>query len=264
MTPNVLSIAGSDPSGGAGIQADLKTFGALGAYGMAALTALTVQNTQGVQQVMPLPPAFVRAQVAAVFADIEVHAAKIGMVGSPEVAEAVAACFATHPDLPLVVDPVLASTSGHSLGSGEVAAALLRHLAPVAVLLTPNLGEAAVLTGKAVPTSLADRERAGRALVERGARAVLVKGGHLAGDATDVLCTADGCWRFGGRRVATRNTHGTGCTLSSAIAVYLAGGASLKEAIRRAKRYLEGALSGADGLQVGSGPGPLDHFHGSR
>lgn len=265
MIPNVLSIAGSDPSGGAGIQADLKTFGALGCYGMAALTALTAQNTQGVDAILPVPPDFLRAQIEAVFADIRVHAVKIGMVGAPEAAAVIAASLRAGPSLPVVVDPVLASTSGHALGSADVAAAILRDLAPIATLLTPNLGEAGALLGTAAPQNLDEMKQAGRALVAKGARAVLVKGGHLAGDQSiDVLCTAATCVEFPGPRIATRNTHGTGCTLSSAIACFLAQGVMVEDAIRRAKRYLEGALAASAELDVGAGHGPLEHFHCHR
>ena len=264
VIPNVLSIAGSDPSGGAGIQADLKTFGALGCFGMAAITALTAQNTQGVAGIFTVPPAFVAAQIETLFADIRIDAIKIGMLGSPEIVAAVAACLRARPDVPVVVDPVLASTSGHALGSAEVGAAILRDLAPRATLLTPNLGEAAALSGRAMATGLADMEETGRALVSAGGRAVLVKGGHLDGDATDVLYTADGCDAIPGRRIATRNTHGTGCTLSSAIAALLAQGAPLPDAVRRAKSWLEGALASADRLDVGHGHGPVDHFHALR
>lgn len=264
VIPNVLSIAGSDPSGGAGIQADLKTFGALGCHGMAAITALTAQNTQGVAGIFTVPPAFVAAQIETLFDDIRIDAIKIGMLGAPEIVAAVAACLRERPEIPAVVDPVLAATSGHALGSAEVGAAILRDLAPHATLLTPNLGEAAALSGRAVAASLVEMEETGRALVSAGVRAVLVKGGHLDGDATDILCTADGCTPFAGRRIATRNTHGTGCTLSSAIAALLAQGAPLPEAVRRAKSWLEGALAAADGLDVGTGHGPVHHFHAFR
>ncbi len=265
MIPNVLSIAGSDPSGGAGIQADLKTFGALGCYGMAAITALTAQNTLGVSGIVPVTPEFVVAQIEAIFADIRVDAIKIGMVGSTTIAEALAGILAKHPKIPVVVDPVLAATSGDALGDADVGAAILRHLGPHATLLTPNLGEAAALAGQPLAESIAAMEKTGRALVAKGVRAALVKGGHLSGeDTTDVLCTTEGCTHFDGRRIATRNTHGTGCTLSSAIVTFLARGTSLPEAIVQAKRWLEAALAGADALNVGSGHGPVDHFHGLR
>ena len=263
--PNLLSIAGSDPSGGAGIQADLKTFGALGCFGMAVLTALTAQNTRGVGTIVTLDPAFVVAQTEALFEDIHIDAIKIGMVATPQIATALGTILSRHSAVPIVVDPVLASTSGHALGSASVGAAILTHLAPIAVLLTPNLGEAASLSGRPVPRSVADMADTGRALLDKGARAVLVKGGHLDGDeAIDVLCTPDGVGHFAGRRIATRNTHGTGCTLSSAIAAFLGRGHALPDAITEAKTYLETALAAGNALDVGHGCGPVDHFHALR
>ena len=263
MIVNVLSIAGSDPSGGAGIQADLKTFGALGGYGMAAITALTAQNTFGVFGIMPVAPEFVAAQVETIFADIRVDAIKIGMVGSAAVAETLGWLLAAHPTIPVVVDPVLAATSGDALAARDVGAATMRHLAPRATLLTPNLDEAAALADRTVATDVAAMEETGRALLTQGAKAVLVKGGHLAGvEAVDVLCTAAGCTRFAGPRIVTKNTHGTGCTLSAAIAVFLAQGLDLGEAIAQAKSWLATALANADALDVGGGHGPVDHFHG--
>ena len=267
--PNVLSVAGSDPSGGAGIQADLKTFGALGCFGMAALTALTAQNTRGVGAIVTLAPDFVVAQIKAIFDDIRIDAMKIGMVATPQIAaglgEVLGELRARYGDIPIVVDPVLASTSGHALGSAAVGEALVAHVMPHAALLTPNLGEAAALSGRPLATCVEDMRETGVALVARGARAVLVKGGHLdGGDAIDVLCIGDTYEVFTGRRIATRNTHGTGCTLSSAIAAHLARGASLACAIRDAKAYLEAALAAGASLDVGGGCGPVDHFHSLR
>ena len=267
--PNVLSVAGSDPSGGAGIQADLKTFGALGCFGMAALTALTAQNTRGVGAIVTLAPDFVAAQVEAIFDDIRVDAMKIGMIATPRIAaalgEALGRVRARYGKISIVVDPVLASTSGHALGSAAVGEAILAHLMPHAALLTPNLGEAAALSGRPLATSVEDMRETGVALVARGAQAVLVKGGHLeGGEAIDVLCVGEAWEVFTGRRIATRNTHGTGCTLSSAIAAHLARGASLAGAIHDAKAYLEAALVAGTSLEVGGGCGPVDHFHGLR
>ena len=265
MIPNVLAIAGSDPGGGAGIQADLKTFGALGCYGMAAVTAVTVQNTLEVRDILALDASFVVAQVEAVLADIRVDAIKVGMVATPEIAEALADCLLRHPGIPVVLDPVLASTSGYALGGGDVARVMRETLAPLAAVMTPNIGEAAALAGRALATSEADMEETARALVALGARAVLVKGGHLDGrEAVDVLCTAEVTLHFAAPRVATRNTHGTGCTLSSAIAAFLASGLPLSDAVSRAKVYVSGAISAADELSVGHGPGPLHHFHTLR
>ena len=263
MIVNVLSIAGSDPSGGAGIQADLKTFGALGGYGMAAITALTAQNTRGVFGIVPVAPEFVAAQVEAILADIRVDAIKIGMVGSAAVAETLGRLLVAHPTIPVVVDPVLAATSGDALAARDVGAATMRHLAPRATLLTPNLDEAAALADLSVAADVAAMENTGRALLTQGANAVLVKGGHLASfEAIDVLCTAMGCKRFAGPRIATKNTHGTGCTLSAAVALFLAQRLDLPEAIAHAKAWLEAALASADALTVGGGHGPVDHFHG--
>ena len=262
MIPNLLSIAGSDPSGGAGIQADLKTFAALGCYGMAALTALTAQNTRGVAAVHVPPPDFLEAQLEAVFADVAVAAVKIGMLASGDLVRVVARCLAARPGLPVVLDPVLVATSGDSLGSPDVVDAILSHLLPLATLVTPNLPEAARLGGVAAPEDEDGMRTAAAALQARGARAVLVKGGHLAGaEAVDLLAEPDGIAFFTGPRIATRNTHGTGCTLSSAIACYLAKGLPLADAVAAAKSYLTGAITESASLAVGGGHGPVHHFH---
>ena len=265
MIANVLSIAGSDPSGGAGVQADLKTFAALGCYGMAALTALTAQNTRGVTDVVILEPDFVAAQIDAVFADIRVDAVKIGMMANAAVVAAVADRL-KHWGAPLVVlDPVLVATSGDSLGADDVVEALIARLFPLATLVTPNLPETARLTDSPPPASLDAMTAAAQRLRAIGARAALVKGGHAAaGDsaqACDVLATADGAAVFCAPWIVTPNTHGTGCTLSSAIAARLAQGAPLPRAVEEAKAYLTGALAAADRLQVGGGHGPVHHFH---
>ncbi|WP_246725387.1 bifunctional hydroxymethylpyrimidine kinase/phosphomethylpyrimidine kinase [Beijerinckia sp. L45] len=263
--PNVLSIAGSDPGGCAGIQADLKTFAALGCHGMAALTALTAQNTLGVSAVHMVPPDFVGEQIAMIFADIEVAAVKIGMLGSPEIVEAVAAVLASHPGVPIVLDPVLVATSGAVLGSDAVIAAMRQHLFPLAILVTPNLAEAARLGDITVTPSRAAMESVAATLRAGGAAAWLIKGGHGATDRSDdVLFDGEAFTWFSAKRIDTRNTHGTGCTLSSAIAAYLAKGLPLVEAVREAKAYLTAALAGADALNVGTGPGPVDHFFACR
>ena len=262
--PNVLSIAGSDPSGGAGVQADLKTFGALGCHGMAALTALTAQNTRGVSAVHYPPADFVVAQIAMVFADVEVAAVKIGMLGSPEIVEAVAAELGRqrreHGERPIVLDPVLVATSGAVLGSDAVVAAMRRHLFPLATIITPNLAE----TERLADMPVGSREamvRAALRLFDQGEAAWLVKGGHADGaSANDLLVDGTGQHWFSAPRINTRNTHGTGCTLSSAIAAYLARGEAMAPAVRHAKAYLTQALRGADALDVGAGPGPVDHF----
>ena len=262
MIPNVLSIAGSDPSGGAGIQADIKTFSALGCYGMAALTALTAQNTRGVTAVHVPPAAFLGAQLDAVFADVDVAAVKIGMLATGEIARTVAARLALYPKIPVVLDPVLVATSGDSLGDPDVVEALREHLLPLATVITPNLAEAARLA----ELPLSEDEDAMRATAEelhrRGARAVLIKGGHLAGgDAVDLLSDGTEIQFFRAPRVETRNTHGTGCTLSSAIAAYLARGLGLADAVGAAKTYLTTAIAESGQLSVGSGHGPVHHLH---
>ena len=257
---NILSIAGSDPSGGAGIQADLKTIAALGCHGMAALTALTAQNTRGVTAVHLPPPAFVAEQIATVLADINVAAVKIGMLGSAAIVEAVAGALAGFAG-PVVLDPVLVATSGAALGDDGVIAAMRAHLFARATLVTPNLAEAARLAGVAALGNDAAIADAARQLRGAGFAAWLIKGGHGAGDtAVDLLLDAEGFARFASPRLPTRNTHGTGCTLSSAIAAGLAKGEPLRAAVAGAKRYLDAALAGADRLEVGHGPGPPDHF----
>ncbi|HYA79935.1 MAG TPA: bifunctional hydroxymethylpyrimidine kinase/phosphomethylpyrimidine kinase [Methylocystis sp.] len=256
----LLSIAGSDPSGGAGVQADLKTFAALGCYGMAAITALTVQNTQGVSRVEALAPDLVAGQIDAVFADIAVDAVKIGMLARRETAQAVASSLRRAAAQNVVLDPVLAATRGEPLDEIGLAETIMSELAPLAALLTPNLNEAAALTGTAPARSVADMERQAERLVEAGAKAALVTGGHLEGEPVDALFADGGVTLFPGARVATRNTHGTGCALSSAIAGNLALGFALAEAIARAKRWLEGALAAGAKTNLGAGAGPPDHF----
>ncbi len=261
MIPNVLSIAGSDPSGGAGIQADLKTFGALGCYGMAALTALTAQNTRGVSGVHIPPPEFVGQQIDAIFADVAVQAVKIGMLASPEIIKIVAQRLAHHRANNIVLDPVLVATSGDSLGGPGVVEAMRTHLFPLATLVTPNGPEAAAFLNRSEPKSIDDLQLAARDLYATGARAALVKGGHVAGaDAADALFDGRAMHMLSALRVETKNTHGTGCTLSSAIAAYLAKGLSLEQAVEAAKIYLTQALRHSDELRVGSGHGPVHHF----
>ncbi len=255
---NVLSIAGSDPSGGAGIQADLKTFAALGCYGMAAISALTVQNTQGVLAMHLVAPDILEAQIEAIFADIRVDAVKIGMLGSTENVAVVAAVLKRWKPVHVVLDPVLAATSGAALGSAGLAQALVHQLFPLATLVTPNLPEARLLAGRE-GTALELAE----ALYAAGGPALLVKGGHAEGaEACDWLVDGQGAARFCMPRLATRNTHGTGCTLASALAAALACGLSLRDAVAAARHHLQCALAGAEGLAVGAGTGhgPLNHF----
>jgi hydroxymethylpyrimidine/phosphomethylpyrimidine kinase len=264
MTPIAVTIAGSDSSGGAGIQADLKTFAALRVYGASVITALTAQNTRGVQAIHDVPADFVAAQIDSVFSDLTVGAVKIGMLSQVATIEAVAAGLARHAGtIPIVLDPVMVATSGDRLISEAAVEALRRHLLPLADLVTPNLPETATLIGE--PT--AETENAavaqGRRLLAIGARAVLVKGGHGEGEeSVDHLMSADGTLRrFAAPRVRTRNTHGTGCTLSSAVAAGLARGLPMVEAVAQAKRYVTAAIAGADGVAVGNGHGPVHHFH---
>ena len=260
--PNILSIAGSDPSGGAGIQADLKAIAANRAYGMAALTALTAQNTQGVSGVHLVPPDFVRQQIEAVFDDVRVHAVKIGMIASGDIARALAAALDARPDVPVVLDPVMVAKGGARLLGNDAVAALRAALLPRARVITPNLPEAAALLDAPLAANRAAMEAQARALLAEGPAAVLLKGGHLEGpDSPDLLATRDGLNWFEGQRRATANTHGTGCTLSAALAAQLGHGRPLKEAMAAAKTYTAGAIAGADALCVGHGHGPTHHFH---
>ncbi len=258
--PRLLSIAGSDPSGGAGAQADLKTFSAFGCYGMAVITALTAQNTRGVTASWPVAADIVAAQIAAVLTDIPPDAIKIGMIATSEIAAAVASALGSAPRN-VVLDPVLVPTQGVTLAAAGLERALLATLLPLARLVTPNIHEAAALTQTLPAEDVAAMAAQGRLLAEAGAKAVLVKGGDLSGEPVDVL-VADGETRiFHGRRIETRHTHGTGCALSSAIAAELAKGASLIDAVATSKIWLEGALEAAGALQLGDGRGPPHHFH---
>jgi hydroxymethylpyrimidine/phosphomethylpyrimidine kinase len=257
--PNVLSIAGVDPSGGAGIAADLKTFAALGAYGMTAVTAVTVQNTQGVRGFRLMEPDFVADQIDAVFEDIRVDAVKIGMVGSAAIAEAIAGALRRHGARHVVVDPVMVAKGGDPLLTADAVAAIRDRLVPLAELITPNLPEAAVLLGAPEPHDLDEMGAMARDLLRLGSASVLLKGGHLDGpDSADVYCDAETLNVLSAPRIATKNTHGTGCTLSSAIAALLPRHPR-RDAVRLAKDYVTGAIRGADRLDVGSGHGPLHH-----
>jgi hydroxymethylpyrimidine/phosphomethylpyrimidine kinase len=257
----ILSIAGSDPSGGAGVQGDIKTFSALGAYGMAAITALTAQNTLGVQGVRAVEPDFVAAQIDSVFADIKVDAVKIGMIGSVGNVAAIAAQLQRHRARNVVLDPVMVATGGHSLGGDELVAPIRERLFPLARLVTPNLIEAALLAGDRMPEGPGDMRALALKLHALGAPAVLVKGGHLAdGAAYDLLYDGAAFTEFSAPRIATRNTHGTGCLLSSAIAARLGQGAGLKQAVDDAKAFLSGALEAGRTFEIGAGHGPPYHF----
>ena len=253
--PVALSIAGSDPSGGACIQADLKTFNQFGVYGEAVVTLLTVQNTLRVDRVECLPASLVVEQIRAVLEDVPPAAAKTGALGNREIIEAVAE-VASGFAFPLVVDPVMISKHGAPLVAEEARAALRSALLPHAALVTPNLAEAAVLTGLAI-TDLEDMRSAAERICELGARAALVKGGHLQDRATDILCWAGGWREFTSPRIDTRHTHGTGCTYSAVIAAELAKGTPLEEAVSRAKRFITEAIRTSPGL--GRGFGPVNH-----
>ncbi|MGF1500444.1 MAG: bifunctional hydroxymethylpyrimidine kinase/phosphomethylpyrimidine kinase [Paracoccaceae bacterium] len=260
-TPIALSIAGSDPSGGAGIQADLKAISARGVYAAAAITVVTVQNTRGVSAVEALAPALVAAQIRTVLEDLEVGAVKIGALGSAPIVEAVAGALAGFAG-PVVLDPVMVAKSGDPLLGAEAVAALREHLLPRATLVTPNLPEAAALTGLAPAADEAEMAAQGAALCALGAGHALVKGGHGAGaESVDLLIGPDGQRRLTAPRLPTRHTHGTGCTLSAAIAADLAKGTDLAAAVAGAKTYLTGALAAADALGIGQGIGPVHHFH---
>lgn len=258
--PIALTIAGSDSSGGAGIQADLKTFSALGVYGASVITALTAQNTRGVQGVEMMHAAFVEQQMASVFDDLDVGAVKTGMLGTAEIITAVAKRFA-EVSIPTVVDPVMVATSGDLLIAPKAVAVLKSELLPKATVLTPNMDEAAQLLETGRAESLDELADQGRALLSLGCQAVLMKGGHFEGsEADDVLVTTAGATTIHGKRIATQNTHGTGCTLASAIAAYLSAGFELETAVRAAKTYLSNAIAHADRLNVGGGHGPVDHL----
>jgi hydroxymethylpyrimidine/phosphomethylpyrimidine kinase len=260
--PNVLTIAGSDSGGGAGIQADLKTFSALGAYGASVITALTAQNTRGVTAIHTPDPGFVTAQLDAVFDDIRIDAVKIGMLANAPIARAVADALRRHRPAHVVLDTVMISKSNHALLAPDAVAAVRDELLPLADLLTPNLPEAAALLGMAAAADESAMISQGEALRALGARAVLMKGGHLAAvDSPDWLIEAGGTLRIGGPRVPVKNTHGTGCTLSSAIAALIPQRRDLASAVVDAKRYLTGALEQSARLEVGGGVGPVHHFH---
>ena len=260
MVPVAMTIAGSDSGGGAGIQADLKAFSALGVFGTSVLTAITAQNTRTVRAVHPIPPSLVRAQIETVLEDIRVDAVKIGMLANPEVIAAVAAALAGR-GLPVVVDPVMVAKSGDRLLADEAMAALREVLLPLATLLTPNLPEAARLLCAAEAGDAVAMAAQGQALRALGPDWVLMKGGHATGAlCTDLLIGAERL-DLSAPRIATQNTHGTGCTLSAAIAAELAQGRRMPEAVAAAHGYLQSAIRAADGLGIGGGHGPVHHFH---
>ncbi len=264
--PIALTIAGSDSSGGAGIQADLKTFTVLGVYGASVVTALTAQNTTGVQGVHAVPPEFVAAQMRSVLGDLRVGAIKTGMLANAAIIRAVADGLAQlGPGIPLVLDPVMVATSGDVLLAVDAIETLKTALIPRAALITPNLPEAAELVGSATATTEAEARDQLDALAKLGSRAVLLKGGHGgSGEAVDLLSIGGNVIRLASPRIATRNTHGTGCTLSAAIAAHLALGADLETAVRAAKDYVYSAIEAGAALRIGSGSGPVDHLFALR
>lgn len=260
MKGRVLIIAGSDSGGGAGIQADIKAVTALNGYAMTAITALTAQDTNGVHGVLPVPIDFLVQQMRLVLADIGADAVKIGMLATADIINAVADTLAAAaPGVAIVADPVMVAKGGHRLLDESATGALIRRLLPLAAIVTPNVPEAEAMTGIDIRT-VDDMRRAGHALLEYGAKAVLMKGGHMDGPVlTDLLVTRSGEQTFTGERVETRHTHGTGCTLSSAIATGLAQGLSVADAVSRARRYVDIAIRTAPGF--GHGHGPLNHAH---
>jgi hydroxymethylpyrimidine/phosphomethylpyrimidine kinase len=262
MTAIAVTIAGSDSSGGAGIQADLKTFSALGVYGASVIAALTAQNTKGVTGIHDVPPDFVAAQMDAVFSDLAVGAVKIGMLSTPAVIEAVAAGLTRFRQDKVVLDPVMVAESGDRLIAPEAVAVLKRDLMPRALLITPNLPEAAALLDTSIAVNEAEMRLQAERLLGMGVKAVLMKGGHGKGpESADFFADGTHMIRLTATRVETRNTHGTGCTISSAIAAGLAKGRDLETAVREAKAYITAAIGAADRLTIGAGHGPVHHFH---
>jgi hydroxymethylpyrimidine/phosphomethylpyrimidine kinase len=261
--PVALTIAGSDSSGGAGIQADLKTFAALSVYGASVITALTAQNTRGVSGIHLVPSEFVSAQIDAVFGDLDVKAVKIGMVAQLATIDAIAAGLEKWSPKHIVLDPVMVATSGDRLLAADAVEALRSKLIPHASIITPNLPEAAALLDEPVAASEAAIESQGRRLLAMGCSAVLIKGGHGQGsESVDYLVNGNGMMALAAPRIATKNTHGTGCSLSSAIAAGLAKGDELQTAVVNAKTWISAAIAAADRLDVGHGNGPIHHFHG--
>lgn len=260
--PIALTIAGSDSGGGAGIQADLKAFSALGVYGASVITALTAQNTQGVTGIHDTPAAFITAQIDAVFSDLDVAAVKIGMVSRVDAINAIVAGLKKWTPVHVVLDPVMVATSGDRLLAGDAIDLLRTRLIPCAGIITPNLPEAAALLDLPIATTEAEIEAQGGKLLAFGCPAVLIKGGHGEGaESTDYLVTAGKTLRLAAQRTKTKNTHGTGCTLSSAIAAGLARGEPLETAVKNAKAYVSAAIAAADRLSVGKGHGPVHHFY---
>lgn len=257
-----LTIAGSDSSGGAGIQADLKTFSALGVYGASAITALTAQNTRGVQGIFEVRPDFVKAQITSVLSDLDVKAIKIGMLSSAAIIHVVAETLKAYSHIPVVLDPVMISASGDRLLALDAVNVLQRTLMTTSLVMTPNLHEAASLLGSSIAKDEAQMCEQGKMLVTLGYKAVLIKGGHSdSANSADFLVTETETMRFSAPRIATSNSHGTGCTLASAITAGLAKGLTLQEAVQKAKTYLTAALAASSHLHIGGGSGPVHHFY---
>jgi hydroxymethylpyrimidine/phosphomethylpyrimidine kinase len=262
MTAIAVTIAGSDSGGGAGIQADLKTFSALGVYGASVIAALTAQNTKGVTAIHDVPAEFVTAQIDAVFSDLAVDAVKIGMLSNPATIKAVASGLDKYRQRKIVLDPVMVAASGDRLLKAEAIDVLRTLLIPKAMVITPNLPEAAALLDAPMAQNESEMQAQGQKLLALGARAVLMKGGHGAGaESVDLLLEPNSVARLAAERIDTRNTHGTGCTLSSAVAAGLAKGMPLAEAVREAKAYITAAILDSDTLKIGHGHGPVHHFH---
>ncbi len=260
--PVALTIAGSDSGGGAGIQADLKTFAALGVYGCSAITSLTAQNTLGVQGVLPTPPEFVGAQIQSVLSDIDVGAIKTGMLATAKIIDLVADTLTQYTRIPLIIDPVMIATSGDCLLAQDAIAVLIKKLIPLATIVTPNLIEAAALLGRPIARNQLEVQQQAKQILAMGAQAVLIKGGHAQSDeANDFLLTSSAQFNFTAPRIATKNTHGTGCALAAAIAAGLAKNLTVADAVKQAKEYLHNALVHASELRIGRGSGPVHHFY---
>ncbi len=257
-----MTVAGSDSGGGAGIQADLKAFSALGVYGASTITALTAQNTCSVAGIHEVPAQFVRQQLDTVLSDIRIDAIKIGMLANVQIIETISDVLAEHASIPVVLDPVMVAKSGDTLLHAEAIDALRYHLFPRATLITPNIPEAALLLGEPEASSLSEMQDQAQKLASLGSDSVLLKGGHLhSADSTDILLYEGELHRFTQPRIQTRNTHGTGCTLSSAITALIARGMGVPDAVEAAERYVHEAIAQADSLDIGSGHGPVHHFH---
>ncbi|QCX33542.1 bifunctional hydroxymethylpyrimidine kinase/phosphomethylpyrimidine kinase [Caloramator sp. E03] len=255
---NVLTIAGSDSCGGAGIQADIKTFSTLGTYAMSVITAVTAQNTKGVLSVVELDTEIIKKQIDCLFEDIEIHALKIGMVSSIDIIETIANRIKYYKFKNVVLDPVMVSKSGYHLLRDESKDALIKNLFPLSLIVTPNLFEAEVITGDKIET-IDQMENAARKIYNLGAKNVVVKGGHLTGDAIDVFFDGKDFIHIKGKRINTKNTHGTGCTFSSAIAAYIANSYCVYDAVKNAKEYINGAIENS--IELGHGVGPVNHFY---